>query len=101
MQATPFVEPVWQLASPGRACKLGQQVAPGRGLFASAMAGDMELMKKLRHLKSGQGDMEEHPETVDWVTGEREVAAQLAEVYHNLYLCAGSAQGMDELLDEI
>ena len=45
-----------------------------RGLFGAAMAGDMELMKELRRLKSGKGQIDELTETVDGVSGEREVA---------------------------
>ena len=44
---------------------------------------------------------QEHPETVDRVTGEREAAEELAKVYHNLHTCAGSIQGMYELQDKI
>ena len=53
-----------------RASKLHQ----ARGLFGAAMAGDLELMKELRRLKSGKSEMDELPETVDGVSGERKVA---------------------------
>ena len=65
------------------------------------MAGDMELMKELRRLKSGKGDMDELAETVDGVTGDREVAEQFTKVYRNLYKSAESTQEMDELQEKI
>ena len=70
-------------------------------VYMAAMAGDMELMKELRRLKSGKGDMDELQETVYGVTGDREVAEQFAKVYHNLYTSAESTQGMDELEEKI
>jgi hypothetical protein len=68
-----------------------------RGLFGAAMAGDMELMKELRRLKSGKGQIDELPENVDGVTGEHEVAEKFTQVYHNLYTSAACEQGMEEL----
>ena len=38
------------------------------------MAGDVELFKEMRSVKSGKGQMDELAETVESVTGEQEVA---------------------------
>ena len=65
------------------------------------MAGDLELMKELRRLKSGKSELDELPETVDGVSGEREVADQFKKVYQNLYTSAPSEQGMEELQDKL
>ena len=59
-----------------RRVKRASKLYQARGLFGAAMAGDMELMKELRRIKSGKGEIDELPETVDGVTGEREVADQ-------------------------
>ena len=64
------------------------------------MTGDMELMKELRRLKTGKGELDELPDTVDGVTGERHVAEQFTKVYSNLYSSAGSVEGMAELQDK-
>ena len=61
------------------------------------MAGDIELMKEMRKIKSGKNSVNELPETVDGVSGERQVADQFAEIYENLYNSAGSKEGMAEL----
>ena len=65
------------------------------------MAGDLELMKELRRIKSGKSEMDELPETVDGVSGEREVADQFRKVYQNLYSSAANEQGMEELQDKL
>ena len=65
------------------------------------MAGDMELMKELRRIKSGKGEIDELPETVDGVTGEREVADQFRKVYQTLYTSAASEKGMDDLQQKL
>jgi hypothetical protein len=61
------------------------------------MAGDMELMKELRRVQSGKGEMEELAETVDSVTGEGQVADKFTEVYSMLDNSAASKEGMEAL----
>ena len=80
-----------------RRVKRASKLFQARGLFGAAMAGDMELMKELRRIKSGKGEIDELPETVDGVTGEREVADQFRKVYQTLYTSAASEKGMDDL----
>ena len=80
-----------------RAGKLHQ----ARGLFDAAMAGDLELMKELRRVKSGKGQMDELAESVDGVSGEHEIADRFAEIYKALYNSAGSQEGMAALQDKI
>ena len=53
-----------------RASKLHQ----AQGLFEASMAGDIELMKEMRRVESGKGNIDELTDTVDGVTGEHEVA---------------------------
>ena len=36
------------------------------------MSGDIELMKELRRVKTGKGELDELANTVDGVTGERD-----------------------------
>ncbi len=76
-----------------RASKLHQ----AEGLFGAAMAGDIELMKEMKRLKTGKGEMDDLAETVDGETGEREIADKFAEVYNELYNSAESKTGMEEL----
>ena len=64
-----------------RASKLHQ----AQGLFAAAMAGDIELMKEMRRVKSGKGKIDEITDTVDGVTGDNEVADKFREIYSTLY----------------
>jgi hypothetical protein len=80
-----------------RASKLHQ----ARGLFGAAMAGDIELMKELRRVRSGKGEVEELAETVDGVTGDRQVADRFREVYDTLYNSAESEAGMAQLQNRI
>ena len=80
-----------------RRVKRASQLYKARGLFGAAMAGDMELMKQLRRLKTGKGELDEQLDTVDGVTGEQHVAEQFAEVYSTLYSYADSKEGMVEL----
>ena len=80
-----------------RRVKRASKLHKARGLFGAAMAGDMELMKELRRLKSGKGEMDELSENMDGVSGEQNVAEQFAKVYHNLYTSAESEDGMGAL----
>ena len=80
-----------------RRVKRASKLYKARGLFGAAMAGDMELMKELRRLKSGKGEMDELAESVDGVSGDCNVAEQFAKVYHNLYTSAESEEEMETL----
>ena len=80
-----------------RRVKRANKLHKARGLFGAAMAGDIELMKELRRLKSGKGEMDDLAETMDGVSGERDVAEQFAKVYHNLYTSAESEDEMAAL----
>ena len=84
-----------------RRVKRASKLHKARGLFGAAMAGDMELWKELRRLKTGKGEVEELPDTVDGVTGERYVAEQFAHVYSTLYSSADSEEGMIEIQRKI
>ena len=84
-----------------RRVKRSSKLYKARGLFGAAMSGDMELMKELRRLKTGKGEVDELPDTVDGVTGDRQVADQFAQVYSTLYSSAPSEEGMVELQKRI
>ena len=56
-----------------RRVRRASKLYKAKGLFGAAMAGDMELWKELRRLKTGKGELDELPDTVDGVTGERHV----------------------------
>ena len=64
-----------------RASKLHQ----AQGLFGAAMAGDIELFKEMRRVKTRKGQMDELAETVDGVSGEQGVADTFAKIFDNLY----------------
>ena len=80
-----------------RRVKGASKLCKARVLFGAAIEGDMELLKELRRLKTGKGKMDELTETMDGVSGERNVAEQFAKVYHNLYTSAESEEGMAAL----
>ena len=73
-----------------RAGKLHQ----ARGLFQTAMEGDLELMKELRRTKSGKGEVDDIADTVDDVTGAPNIANKFKEVFNTLYNSSGSKEGM-------
>ena len=64
-----------------RASKLHQ----ARGLYDAAMMGDIELMKELRRVKSGKGEVDELSSMVDGVSGDSNVANKFKEVFQTLY----------------
>ena len=72
-----------------------------QGLFAAAMNGDIELMKEMRRVKSGKGEMEELAETVDGATGQENVANQFKQVFDSLYNSADSKAEMEVLQKKI
>ena len=74
-----------------RASKLNQ----AKGLFEAAKAGDMALMKEMRRVQSGNGMLDELPDTVDGVTGQEDVANQFGEVHSALYNSAESDVEME------
>ena len=80
-----------------RAAKLHQ----AQGLFGAAMAGDLELMREMRRVKTGKAKLDEKAEMVDEVTGETEVANKFAEIFSALYNSSESKEGMEELHDRI
>ena len=80
-----------------RAAKLHQ----AQGLYAAAMNGDIELMKEMRRVKSGKGEMEELAETVDGSTGEDNVADQFKKVFESLYNSADSKVEMEVLQSKL
>ena len=61
------------------------------------MEGDVQLMQEMRRVKTGQGKLDELPETVDGVTGEDQVANKFADIFEALYNSSGSQEGMAEL----
>ena len=61
------------------------------------MSGDIELMKEMKRLKTGNGPMEELTDTVDGVTGDHEVAGKFREVYEALYNSSPSDPEMTNL----
>ena len=80
-----------------RASKLNQ----AKGLFEAAKAGDTALMKEMRRVQSGNGMLDELPDTVDGVTGQEDVANQFGEVHSALYNSAESDVEMEELKNRI
>ena len=65
------------------------------------MAGDMALLKEMKQVQSGKGELDELPETVDGVKGQQEVADKFGEVHAALYNSAGSHEKMEELQRKI
>ena len=59
------------------------------------MMGDLELMKEMRRVKSGKGEVNELASTVDGVSGDSNVANKFKEVFETLYNSAGSLAGME------
>ena len=47
-----------------RRVKRASKLYKARGLFGATMASDIELMKELRWLKTGKGELDELPDTV-------------------------------------
>ena len=80
-----------------RKVKRASRLHKARGLFGSAMSGDIELMKKMRRLKTGNGPMEELTDTVDGATGEQEFSGKFREVYEALYNSSPSDPEMTNL----
>ena len=80
-----------------RASKLHQ----AEGLFEAAMAGDMALLKEMRRVQSGKGQLDELPDIVDGAIGQQEVADKFGEVHAALYNSAGSEDKMAELQGRI
>ena len=68
-----------------------------QSLFDAAMANDMELMKEMKRVKSGKGELDELAETVDGATGEDNVANQFKKAFETLYNSASSDEEMEEL----
>ena len=80
-----------------RASKLHQ----AKGLYQAAMDGDMALMKEMRRVQSGKGELDELPDAVDGVTGQQEVANRFGAVHSALYNSSGSKENMEELKSRI
>ena len=80
-----------------RRVKRASKLQQARGLFGAAMSGDIELMKEMKRLKTGNGPMEELTDTVDGVTGGHEVAGKFREVYEALYNSSPSDPEMTNL----
>ena len=78
-----------------RKVKRAKDLHKAQGLYEAAMSGDIELMKELRRVKTGKGEADELAETVDGVTGEREIANTFSKVYG--YNSAGSKEEMEAL----
>ena len=76
-----------------RASKLHQ----AKGLFEAAMAGDLALLKEMKRVQSGKGELDELPDVVDGVSGHQEVANEFGKVHAALYNSAGSEDKMAEL----
>ena len=65
------------------------------------MEGDIELMKAMRQVKSGKGEMDELTETVDGVTGEDNVSNKFKQVFDSLYNSADSKVEMEAMQKRI
>ena len=81
--------------------KRAEKLHQAQGLFDAAMTGDLELLKEMRHVKSGKGQMEEMAETVDGVTGEQNIAGTFAGIFSTLYNGSGSQEEMVKLQDQL
>ena len=84
-----------------RRTKRAEKLHQAQGLFGAAMAGDLELFKEMRRVKSGKGQMEEMAETVDGVTGQQGVADTFAKLFDALYNSSGSEEEMVDLQTKI
>jgi hypothetical protein len=84
-----------------RRVKRARKLHQARGLYGAAMAGDIELMKELRRIKSGKGQMDELAETVDGATGEDNVVSKFKHVFETLYNSAGTQEEMEVLQGRI
>ena len=84
-----------------RRAKRAGKLHQAQGLFGAAMAGDIQLFKEMRRVKSGKGQMEEMAETVDGVTGEQGVADTFAGIFSTLYNSSGSEEEMARMQNRI
>ena len=84
-----------------RRAKRAEKLHMAQGLFGAAMAGDLQLFKEMRRVKSGKGEMEEMAETVDGVPGEQGIADTFAGIFRTLYNSSGSEEEMATLQDRI
>ena len=84
-----------------RRVKRSKDLHKAQGLYNASLSGDIELMKELRKVKTGKGEMDDLPESVDGATGEREIANKFSEVYNTLYNSAGSQDKMKALQEKI
>ena len=78
-----------------RRVKRASQLHQAHGLYNAAMAGDIELMKELKRVKSGKGEVDDLASMVDGVSGDTNVANKFKEVFEALYNSAGSQAGME------
>ena len=65
------------------------------------MDGDIDLMKAMRQVKSGKGEMDDLAETVDGVSGENNVANTFKQVFDSLYNSANSQGEMEAMQNRI
>ena len=68
-----------------------------KGLYQAAMDGDMALLREMKRLQSGKGELDNLPDMVDGVSGLQEVANEFKKVHEALYNSAGSEDKMAEL----
>ena len=80
-----------------RRVKRCEKLSKAKGLFNAAMAGDVNLFKEMKKIKSGGGQMEEMAETVDGSTGEEEIADTFATIFNTLYNSSESNAEMGEI----
>ena len=80
-----------------RRVKRCEKLIQAKGLFNAAMAGDVNLFKEMRKIKSGVGQMDEMAETVDSNTGEKEIADTFTAIFKTLYNSSENNAEMDDI----
>ena len=70
-------------------------------LFEASMAGDVDLLKEMKTIKSGSGNCEELPDSVGGADTEEDIVDKFREVYSTLYNSSGSKEGMAQLKQQV
>ena len=72
-----------------------------QGLFNAALSGDVCLLKEMKRVTTGKGQMDELTEELDGVTGEQEIVNKFKEVYKSLYNDSESKESMNVIKSKI
>ena len=68
-----------------------------KSLFQAALAGDMDLIKEMKNVKSGCRANTELPDNVGGAEGEEEICDKFRQVYSSLYNSASTAKEVSDI----